>query len=71
MMSEDAINALATEIAKSYVFGKNNSNSVADYISLFLDTRDLAHEMIVQRERRVQEKSNTVDTVKEARSHFL
>lgn len=74
MMSEEAINALAARVAESYLSNRASTLSATDFISLFLDTRDLAHEMIVQREKRIEEKSNDYDDcakVQEKRTHFL
>lgn len=48
MMQEDKIDALATEIAMCYLNGKNLCDT-NEFVDLFLDIRETARAMIIQR----------------------
>lgn len=64
MMSEERINELATEIAKCYASSKTMCSS-SEFVELFLDIRDVAKEMIIQRENKKVNVSDISDNIPE------
>lgn len=64
MMDIEKIDLLATEIAKSYVGSKTMCTS-SEFIELFLDVREAAKEIIIQRETKKNDLSDVWDNIPE------